>query len=197
LPGAIGALCLNQAGLDQLAQRPTIIPRIFSILTSDRHVKTLQEKDNATYIGASIDELIRHHPSIKTPVFDAIKSTLQRIEDLGNEFVIPKAEMGSYGLRAIAPNGQDLELTVEEPALTISQPELTTSGQTTPGAGLPQAEDGESASSEEGNNLIVTYIDNMGRVSVVQLLTYLPLYFSTDFSHKLVPGGFVSAYCPL
>lgn len=176
LPGAIGALCLNQAGLDQLAQRPTIIPSIFSILTSERHVKTLQEKDHATYIGTSIDELVRHHPSLRTAVFDAIKTTLQRIEDLGNEFVIPKAEMGSYELRAIPSPNEDSAWSVEEPAIPNSQPELVTSGQSTPGAGLSQAEDNDSAAPEEGNNLIVTYIDNMGRVSITQSPTYNILF---------------------
>ncbi len=72
MPNALGALCLNQAGQDQLASRPSIIPGLISILTSERHVKVLHEKENAAVVGSAIDELIRHHPSLKDNVFRAL-----------------------------------------------------------------------------------------------------------------------------
>lgn len=45
----IGALCLNQAGQEQLAARPSIIPSLFSIFTSESHLKVLQEKEAKKY----------------------------------------------------------------------------------------------------------------------------------------------------
>ncbi|KAF8135467.1 hypothetical protein EV363DRAFT_1395968 [Boletus edulis] len=104
IPNAIGALCLNQAGQDQLSARPSIIPGIFSIFTSERHLKVLRDKENAVLIGTSIDELIRHHPSLKTPVFDAVKSVFSKIEDLGNTFVIPEDKKEWYGLLPVQPS---------------------------------------------------------------------------------------------
>ncbi|KAI6157744.1 hypothetical protein BKA82DRAFT_130841 [Pisolithus tinctorius] len=101
IPNAIGALCLNQAGQDQLTARPSIIPGIFSIFTSERHLKVLRDKENAVLIGTSIDELIRHHPSLKTPVFDAVKSTLSKIEDAGNAFIIPEDKREWYELLTV------------------------------------------------------------------------------------------------
>lgn len=84
VPSAIGALCLNQAGLDQLTNRPTIIPQMFSIPTPFRRVKTLQDKENATYLGAAMDELIRRRPSLKEAVFSAIQGVMHCIEELGS-----------------------------------------------------------------------------------------------------------------
>ena len=98
IPNAIGALCLNQAGQDQLAARPTIIPCLFSIFTSERHQRVLQDKENAVLIGSAVDELIRHHPSLKSAVFEAIKSTLSKIEDLGSTFTPPDGTESWYGL---------------------------------------------------------------------------------------------------
>lgn len=98
IPNAIGALCLNQAGQDQLTARPTIIPCLFSIFTSERHQRVLQDKENAVLIGSAVDELIRHHPSLKPAVFEATKSTLSKIEDLGSTFTPPEGTESWYGL---------------------------------------------------------------------------------------------------
>ncbi|KAI6046227.1 hypothetical protein EDC04DRAFT_2888377 [Pisolithus marmoratus] len=113
VPNAIGALCLNQTGQDQLAARPSIIPGIFSIFTSERHLKVLRDKENAVLIGTSIDELIRHHPSLKAPVFDAVKSTLSKIEDAGNAFIIPEDKKEWYELLTIHPPEESMEGAME------------------------------------------------------------------------------------
>lgn len=83
---AVGALCLNQIGQDQLAARPSIIPGLMSIFTSEKHIKVLQDKENAASIGGSLDELIRHHPTLKTSVFESLVSILAVIESLSNQF---------------------------------------------------------------------------------------------------------------
>ncbi|KAI6119856.1 hypothetical protein EDD16DRAFT_1895336 [Pisolithus croceorrhizus] len=113
IPNAIGALCLNQAGQDQLAARPSIIPGIFSIFTSERHLKVLRDKENAVLIGTSIDELIRHHPSLKAPVFDAVKSTLSKIEDAGNAFIIPEDKKEWYELLTVQSAEESVEVAME------------------------------------------------------------------------------------
>ncbi|KAH7927155.1 hypothetical protein BV22DRAFT_1193856 [Leucogyrophana mollusca] len=107
IPNAIGALCLNQAGQDQLSARPSIIPGIFSIFTSERHMKVLRDKENAVLIGTAMDELIRHHPSLKTPVFEAVKSTLSKIEDLGEAYVVPNDLKQWYNLIPVTGKTDD------------------------------------------------------------------------------------------
>ena len=166
MPSAIGALCLNQAGLDQLTNRPTIITQMFSILTSDRHVKTLQDKENATYLGAAMDELIRHHPSLKEAVFSAIKGVLQRVEELGNAHPIPIAEAANYGLRGI-PSDQDVEMeglgtgTAEEGETTVS----TSTASDTHGPIRKSEQDANTQGEDTSlSHPIITYIDISCRV---------------------------------
>ena len=103
IPNAIGALCLNQAGQDQLAAKPTIIPSLFSIFTSDRHQRVLQEKENAVLIGTAIEELIRHHPALKERVVDGIKKTLAKIEELGNAYEPQDEVKPFYKLLPVRP----------------------------------------------------------------------------------------------
>ncbi|KAL4078441.1 hypothetical protein V8B97DRAFT_1881842 [Scleroderma yunnanense] len=129
IPNAMGALCLNQVGQDQLTARPSIIPGIFSIFTSERHLKILRDKENAVLIGTSIDELIRHHPSLKAPVFDAVKATLSKIEDMGNTYVIPEDKKEWYELLPVhlAKEGAEMEMdSVETEAtdVSVSEPSL-------------------------------------------------------------------------
>ncbi|KAJ3790759.1 hypothetical protein GGU10DRAFT_281593 [Lentinula aff. detonsa] len=103
IPNALGALCLNEAGQAQLAAHPSIIPAIFSIFTSDRHLKILLEKENAVLIGTAVDELIRHHPFLKTPVFQALESTMTKIEELGHAYVPPDDIRNWYQLTVARP----------------------------------------------------------------------------------------------
>ncbi|KAJ3855492.1 hypothetical protein EV368DRAFT_72228 [Lentinula lateritia] len=104
IPNALGALCLNEVGQSLLAAHPSIIPAIFSIFTSDRHLKILLEKENAVLIGTAVDELIRHHPFLKAPVFQALKSTMTKIEELGHAYVPPDDIRNWYQLTVARPS---------------------------------------------------------------------------------------------
>lgn len=166
-----------------MEKRPSILKRIFSILTSERHLKTLQDKENASYVGASIDELVRHHPSLKAPVFEAIEETLQRVEDLGNAFTISAADAVSYQLLLVpspeAKDGEDHPMEVVEPFVPqapagptdVSQVELVANIQANTNI-LASANDGALPSDEAdfqpsdgSKNLILSYIHVIGRVS--------------------------------
>ncbi|KAF9268895.1 hypothetical protein L218DRAFT_977318 [Marasmius fiardii PR-910] len=158
VPNAIGALCLNEVGQAQLSARPSIIPAIFSIFTSDRHLKILLEKENAVLIGTAIDELIRHHPTLKAPVFDALKSTMNKIEDLGNAYEPPEEIRHWYQLIPV-PETQDEDRLMEGieasdgpevPAFSGGDPVTGSSGK-------------EESSSKPHDNNIVSFIDIVGR----------------------------------
>lgn len=162
---------------------------MFSILTSDRHIKTLQEKENATYLGAAMDELIRHHPSLKEAVFSAIKGVMQRIEELGNAYPIPIAEAANYGLRAI-PSDQDVEMEKVESMGTGSVEEsnaVPASMENDVDIPLKKPEDVDaSAQAEDASpaHPIITYIDIACRVRMVTEYTVLLADFlcATSFS---------------
>ena len=153
---------MNQAGQDQLAARPSVIPALFSIFTSEKHLKVLQEKESAALIGASIDELVRHHPSLKALVFDAVISVISKIEALGNSYVPPSDIEHWYRIRAVQPPVTGTEDVVMEDASALT---ATESGV---GSGANQTEEA-SGSSEDSqmkshDNVIVHFIDVLGMV---------------------------------
>ncbi|KAH9963908.1 hypothetical protein BC827DRAFT_99895 [Russula dissimulans] len=164
IPNAIGALCLNQAGQDQLTARPTIIPGLFSIFTSERHQRVLQDKENAVLIGSAVDELIRHHPSLKAAVFDAIKSTLSKIEDLGSTFTPSESTEAWYGL--VPTTSSTSQAAVDEDVLMPSSDapsdEATSESTSRHNAVLASLTDDildENAAGRSHENIIVSYLD--------------------------------------
>jgi len=164
IPNALGALCLNQTGQDQLAARPSIIPGLLSIFTSERHLRVLQDKENAVLIGTSIDELIRHHPFLKTAVFEGVRSILGQIEDLGKAFVVPEDIRHFYQL---IPN-PEASLPVQDEAgvaMDIDQSIPVTSLEDPNAQSEELEKEGASQKNPESHdNQIVAFIDVIGRV---------------------------------
>lgn len=145
-----------------LSKRPSIIPGIFSIFTSEKHLKVLIDKENAVIIGTAVDELIRHHPSLKTSVFEALKSALGRIEDLGMSYT-PAANIKHWYQLVLAnvTNSGDDDVTMQDDAVQESLPE-DNAGQKTAEINDDEAEEDES--SKNHDNIVVSYIDIIGRV---------------------------------
>ncbi|KAF8750867.1 hypothetical protein RHS01_08861, partial [Rhizoctonia solani] len=151
VPNAIGALCLNQTGLNQFNEHKAVMPTFFSMFTSEPHIKVLLEKDNANAIGGAIDELIRHHPSLKDALPD------------------PKDQENIY--RMISTTSLQSTGTIQEPPVASSSTWLPTgqesalpSGAVTPAA-APEAEEAESIKPERTENVIASFIDILCRAS--------------------------------
>ena len=108
IPNAIGAICLNQAGLDLFNSRQ-LIPELFSLFTSERHSKVFQDRDNANMFGAAIDELMRHQPSLKPLVMESIMRSLDAIDQMGRTFVLPQEAKAraAYGLLPVGDAAAD------------------------------------------------------------------------------------------
>ena len=167
IPNAIGALCLNEAGQAQLSRRPSIIPAILAIFTSERHLKVLVDKENAVIIGTAVDELIRHHPSLKSSVFNAIRSTLSSIEDFGMSFICPTDIRQFYQLIPVTSVAGDLLLddditmqddlreTIEGPEEIAQEPLLEAADEDT---------DEDDVAAKNHDNIVVSFIDILGRV---------------------------------
>jgi E3 ubiquitin-protein ligase HUWE1 len=156
---------LNEIGQTQLARRPSIIPAIFSLFTSERHLKVLIDKENAVLIGTAIDELIRHHPTLKAPVFEALKSTLSRIEELGKAYVVPSDILHWYRLTPIPASSES------DAAMDVDEEEEAPESKETSETPAPIVGTEEEQTTEEENpskshdNIIVSYFDVLGRVS--------------------------------
>lgn len=161
IPNAIGALCLNEVGQAQLAGRPSIIPAIFSIFTSDRHLKVLLDKEHAVLIGTAVDELIRHHPLLKASVFESIKATLSKIEDLGNAFVPPEDVKQWYKL-SVVPSSEpstDTDVSMEDIQSNVAV------ASSSPAPADHEDADAEETAVKSHDNNLVSFIDVLGRVN--------------------------------
>lgn len=136
------------------------------IFTSEKHLKVLIDKENAVIIGTAVDELIRHHPSLKTSVFEALKSALGRIEDLGMSYT-PAANIKQwYQLVPVAvTTSGDGDITMQDDSVQ----EVSSEGnlekpaeKATSQANDDEAEEDESLKNHD--NIVVSYIDVIGRV---------------------------------
>ncbi|KAJ1304813.1 hypothetical protein OPQ81_005948 [Rhizoctonia solani] len=168
VPNAIGALCLNQTGLNQFNEHKAVMHTFFSMITSEPHIKVLLEKDNANVIGGAVDELVRHHPSLKDVVFESIMGALEKIESLGNSFQIPKEQENLYRMISTTSSQPPAGASQEPPVassstwLSTGQESALPSGAVTPAA-VPEPEDSEAAKPERMENVIASFIDILCR----------------------------------
>lgn len=121
-------------------------------------------------MGTAIDELIRHHPTLKTPIFDAVKSALSKLEDLGNNFVIPEDKKEWYGLILASQTTDkgDKDKSDDIP-MDIVESDVRSDAQ-------DDTSDDESLRSHDNN--VVLYVDVLCRVSCTHLfprLTFMVL----------------------
>ncbi|KAF9206640.1 hypothetical protein BGZ49_002096 [Haplosporangium sp. Z 27] len=78
LPGAFGAICLNSAGLEMF-NKEFSIKKFFDIFTSIPHVRAFQDSDIASSLGVSMDELVRHQPTLRTKVMSELILMLKQV----------------------------------------------------------------------------------------------------------------------
>ena len=162
IPNALGALCLNQAGQVQLSSRPSVIPALFTIFTSQRHLRLLIDKKNAVIIGTAIDELVRHHPLLKAAVFNSLKSTLSAIEEMGRSYQPPDDILSWYQLTpraGVTGVDADVKMDDEEP-LQSESPEADTVGVSV----ADMLNKLDEASEASHDNIFVSFIDVLCRV---------------------------------
>jgi E3 ubiquitin-protein ligase HUWE1 len=143
-------------------------------------LKVLQDKENAVLIGTAMDELIRHHPSLKTPVFEAIKSTLSKIEDLGNAYVVPEDIQQWYKLVPVSASVHDEDVVMDiadsEGAEEMTATDSEQSGSTA--NDLTQLSGGEDPALRSHDNMVVSFIDVVGRVKSF-FYAFLSAYLTT------------------
>ena len=79
IPQAFGAICLNTAGLE-LFLSSGALESFFEIFENPDHIKSMSaEIDLPRLLGASFDELVRHHPRLKSAVIYAMIVMLGRV----------------------------------------------------------------------------------------------------------------------
>ncbi|KAI9777319.1 MAG: hypothetical protein M1839_008927 [Geoglossum umbratile] len=79
IPQAFGAICLNSAGM-KLFQSSDALESFFEVFESPEHVKCMDsESDLPGILGNSFDELVRHHPQLKSSVLDSVFAMVVRV----------------------------------------------------------------------------------------------------------------------
>ncbi|WVF67236.1 hypothetical protein IAT40_001984 [Kwoniella sp. CBS 6097] len=103
ISNAIGAVCLNQAGLDFITSHPGIITSLVNVVTLPSHEGVLGDRENPKYLGASLDELSRHHPILRPIIMKAVIDMLQRITEHAANFEPQPEERREYILEEMRP----------------------------------------------------------------------------------------------
>lgn len=82
---AIGALSLNEAGIKVFSD-DSVVHSLIACLGRPEYTRVLLERDNACLFGTAVDELVRHHPTFKTKVSDALIAVINTIIGDGRNF---------------------------------------------------------------------------------------------------------------
>ncbi|CAO1604362.1 E3 ubiquitin-protein ligase tom1 [Xanthoria calcicola] len=82
VPQVIGAICLNNAGLELLL-RSRAMGRFFEIFESPEHIKSMNtDEEFPRMLGNSFDELVRHYPQLKQPIMLSVVLMIGRVSRL-------------------------------------------------------------------------------------------------------------------
>ncbi|KAK4689594.1 E3 ubiquitin-protein ligase HUWE1, partial [Tremellales sp. Uapishka_1] len=93
---AIGAICLNPAGLAYTIAHPAVLTKIIETANAPDHDDIYADRDNAQHFGATLDELVRHHPTLRPIVLQAVLTLLRKNYADGEAFVPPPEMANEY-----------------------------------------------------------------------------------------------------
>jgi E3 ubiquitin-protein ligase HUWE1 len=104
IPATFSAICLNSSGM-RMFQASTALQSFFEVFESPKHVQCMASDPNlASNLGATFDELIRHHPPLKTAIINATVDMVARVVHLCQKMLA--AEDVGAKLLATDLNGQ-------------------------------------------------------------------------------------------
>ncbi|KAK4518814.1 ribosomal RNA biogenesis protein rrp5 [Mucor velutinosus] len=148
---AFGAMCLNVQGLDMFnTEKP--LPHFFDLMTSHDFLRNPMDVDSATGLGSTMDELIRHHPSLKPSVFQCVTSLIKKVIEMGSDV---------NGVGKSSDNSHLLQTSSEDAAMSTATTSAATTTKTTTTATKEQGE--EEDKPEKVECLLVSFIDLVSR----------------------------------
>lgn len=96
--------------MDYALSRPKLIRLLVNSAKNPAYRQVLRERDNAAYLGSSLDELARHHPPLKAILLEAIFDMLRDVAAMG--------QMGRFsGISKIA----DYKLIIDDAQTTAER----------------------------------------------------------------------------
>lgn len=120
VPNAVGAICLNQAGIDDTKRRGTVVTNLLETIIATDFESVYDSGKAAHALGSGVDELIRHHPPLRTIVLDGIFKILKQASENGDAFEPTSDIEGEYRLKfsLSAPGTKDKEVARRRPSPT-------------------------------------------------------------------------------
>ncbi|KAL7799741.1 hypothetical protein V8C37DRAFT_89902 [Trichoderma ceciliae] len=97
VPQVLNSISLNNAGM-QLVVASRAFESFLEVFESPAHVKCMEtDAELASNVGASFDELARHHPPLRKSISNAVIDMVARVRILG----INKAQLEDWGAKLI------------------------------------------------------------------------------------------------
>lgn len=149
---AFGAICLNQPGLDMFNEANPL-PHFFDLMTEHDFLLNTAEVDSATALGSTMDELTRHHPSLRPKVFECVSSMIKKVKQMGTED-IAKPSDNTHRLQ-LMPTTEGGSRDVAMKSESIDSKELES-----------DVSDGSDKKGDKPECLLVSFIDMVSRVCI-------------------------------
>ena len=114
---AIGAACLNTAGLEYVGAHPDVLTNLVnaSISLNESGAEHIQ------HMGAALDELSRHHPTLRPIVLEAVNKQLQQSIEAGKAFVPTEEEAANYSFENVDKNADSPKTVTNKPMTDLAK----------------------------------------------------------------------------
>lgn len=94
-----GAICLTNAGFEYF-KASGALEKFFEIFESPAHAKVLSDPNVLALLGSTFDELVRHHPNLRSSVLSAVIVMVSRVRHITRSLAVnygagPKLWLGS------------------------------------------------------------------------------------------------------
>ncbi|KAH6996749.1 hypothetical protein EDB80DRAFT_132055 [Ilyonectria destructans] len=182
---------LNSISLNSVGMRMVVASRAFDsfleIFESPTHVRCMEvDAELANNVGASFDELARHHPSLRMSISNAVIDLVARVRFLG----IEKARTVGWGARLLLVDSDGKTMSVDENAVVtpVSKPSDKSKESTVPGDTDVDMSDALASAPTESQD------DNRAdspKHSIVPYIFALGSFLSSYVSNSTLKGNFV------
>lgn len=118
VPSILNSICLNNVGMKMVVQS-RVLDTLMEVFESPEHVRLVDSSDGDCFhgLGASLDELARHHPNLRQHVGHAIVDMLARVVHLAYH----KESAVALGARLLVKDSQGKTVTADEHLLMTSK----------------------------------------------------------------------------
>lgn len=123
VPQVLNSVSLNNAGMKMVVSSRAF-DKFLEIFESPTHVKSMEaDTDLASNVGACFDELVRHHPALRSTIARSIVDTVARVRFFG----IEKARTAGWGTKLLVKTSDGKVVSVApdgafNDAIDLSQP---------------------------------------------------------------------------